>query len=271
MMRLATRRHLLLGAAATVLLNAGCGFFLPREARIPMDVLKIPRCPHRQASTLVVMLPGVYSRPQEFVEAGFLDEMVARRVDADVMIADSHMGYVLDGSVLTRLQSDVLKPAREAGYQSIWVLGISLGGLVSLANVTDPIGRSTVDGLIVLAPYLGPRRIHKEVEQAGGVVAWRSDRVAPSVVGRLNDEEAARRVWMSFPMTDSSFPVYMGYGTEDRYAAAHRLFAGLFPEYALDRVTGDHDWPTWRTLWARWLDRGLLPRAADGLGGVTCD
>ena len=56
----------------------------------------------------------------------------------------------------------------------------------------------------------------------------------------------------------------MGYGTDDRFAQGHRTLAGLLPAAHVDAVPGGHDWAPWRRLWARWLDRALLPSHCAG-------
>jgi hypothetical protein len=48
--------------------------------------------------------------------------------------------------------------------------------------------------------------------------------------------------------------MYLGYGQEDRFSAAHRLLARELPAEAVDVIGGGHDWRTWTRLWENFLD-----------------
>ena len=54
-------------------------------------------------------------------------------------------------------------------------------------------------------------------------------------------------------------PVQLAYGLQDRFVVGHALMAQTLPSHSVITAPGGHDWPPWRTLWAQWLDRGLLP------------
>ncbi len=264
-----------LGLAAFAL--SGCSL-LPRTAVVPMPVLTPPgacsAASGRIAPVLLVMLPGAYSLPPEFVDEGFVALLRQRGVDADVQIVDSHLGYFSNGSVLTRLRDDVIAPARARGYRQIWLVGISLGGYGSLAYAAvhgnDP--RAGIDGVVAIAPYLGGRRLLTEIQAAGGPVAWAAtqppvigDRMPSMAEGGASDD-AGREVWrwlVAHAAGDraKALPVYLGFGTEDRLAEGHRLLAGVLLPSRVDRAPGGHDWPPWRDLWQQWLVRDLLPRA----------
>ncbi len=51
--------------------------------------------------------------------------------------------------------------------------------------------------------------------------------------------------------------LHLGFGTEDRFAAAHRLLAALLPVERVAMLGGGHDWPTWEALWECMLDAVL--------------
>lgn len=211
-------------------------------------------CPGR-ADTLVVMLPGAYSRPHEFVEAGFPQALREHAVNADTLIVDSHLGYYSDHSVLRRLRDEVVQPARAEGYRRIWLVGISLGGMGTLGYAMRH--GTEIDGVLALAPYLGPRRVTQQVDNAGGPRAWRAaglDADDPE-----DSDELGRELWRSFAAPESVLPpVHLGYGLGDRFASAHRRFAELLPPHCVSTAPGGHDWPAWRALWQTWLGLGLL-------------
>ena len=144
------QRALLSAAAGGVLLLAGCGFWRP--AKIPMDTRLEPSACAARADTLVVFLPGAYSKPDEFVREGFVEALRRRRIAADAMLVDAHLGYYDNRSIAERLDADVIAPAHARGYLAVWLVGISIGGLGALAHeATRPGG---VAGIVVLAPYL---------------------------------------------------------------------------------------------------------------------
>lgn len=261
-----TRRQVVLVTAGPVLASLpGCQW-LPRAPVTPMPLLRPSGQAARVTSTLVVMLPGAYSQPQEFIAEGYVGALRAHGAPADVVIADAHLGYFRDRSVLRRLREDVVAPARAQGYQRVWLVGISLGGFGALAyaSLHGQDRRHGIDGVLAVAPYLGSPRLLAELQAAGGPRAWADADAAASAAPRPADEaggqDAGERVlwrWLARPPTDAP-PVYLGYGTEDRLADGHRLLAGVLPPEHVATVPGGHDWPPWRALWQQWLGRGLL-------------
>ncbi len=273
------------GALATI---GGCALAVP-ATRTRMDTLRFPGTGAGAgagagagtgdviAPTLVVMLPGAFSRPPEFAEAGFPQALQDRRLAVDVLVVDSHLGYFNDRSVLRRLRDEVVLPARAQGYQRIWLLGISLGGFAALGYAVRH--GADIDGVLALAPYLGPRRLWQEMEQAGGPRAWRAAGLdaKPAEVREIREasqaseagDELDRDIWRAFsgPLAASGAPpglppIYLGYGLDDRFASAHRRLAELLPPERVRTTPGGHDWPAWRTLWLAWLDQGQLSSAS---------
>ncbi len=252
-----SRRRLLLGGAAalgSLVTLSSCSLLVP-PVLAKMDLLRYPgHCPGR-SDTLVVMLPGAYSRPPEFVAAGFPQALREHAVNADTVIVDSHFGYYTDRSVLRRLREEVVQPARAEGYRRIWLVGISLGGMGALGYAVRH--GDEIDGVLALAPYLGPRRLTQQVDNAGGPRAWRAaglDADDPD-----DSEELGRELWRALATPGAVRPpVHLGYGLDDRFASAHRRFAELLPPDRVSTTPGGHDWPVWRALWQQWLSLGLL-------------
>ena len=271
----ASRRALhSLALLACAALLGGCAL-MPRPAVVPLPSLSFASpCTAAgadRADTLVVMLPGAYSLPQEFVDEGFVQALQQRRLAVDVLVVDSHLGYFNNGSVMQRLRQDVLAPARARGYRQVWLVGISLGGFGALAYAAEQ-GREAghgVDGVLAIAPYLGSRRLLTEVTTAGGPLVWaRSDAVvnegrAAAALPRPSTPDGAERGlwrWLGTPPV-GSVPVHLGYGSEDRLRQGHLLLAGALPAARVLTVSGGHDWPPWRALWTQWLDTGALGAA----------
>ncbi len=192
----------------------------------------------------MVWLPGAYHTAQDFVAAGFAQAARARGAALDLVFVDPELAHVGDRSVLQRLRRDIVLPARVAGV-SVWLGGISLGGLFALDYAASH--PRELDGLCLLAPYLGNRIVTGEIARAPGLAAWRPGNLAE------NDEE--RRIWRYIKgRQPDSPPLYLGFGREDRFAAAHELLAAALPAGCVDVIAGGHEWPTWRRLWENFLD-----------------
>lgn len=202
----------------------------------------------RGAPTLLVLLPGAYMAADDFVTAGFFTAVARRNLALDLVAVDLDLESISSGAALPALQTQILEPARRQGYTTIWLGGISLGGLLALCHQADTPG--CVDGLCLLAPYPGSRLTTGAIARAGGLSVWQASSE------ELEDPEFRAWRWLQNPPAD--FPVFVGYGTEDRFAASMAQLAACFP--AADRCTvpGGHDWPAWQLLWEHFLDSGKL-------------
>jgi pimeloyl-ACP methyl ester carboxylesterase len=203
--------------------------------------------PGTLAATRVALLPGAYQGPEDFVRAGFLASVRARNLPVDLVLVDLGFEHVSDRSVLPRLHARVVEPARAAGCSQLWLAGISLGGFVALNYAARYSGQ--VDGLCLIAPYLGNRIITGEIQGSGGVERWEP--------GSLADHDDERRVWSLIKSRPPALQLFLGYGRSDRFESDHRLLASVLPAESVDVVGGGHDWPVWGRLWDRFLDRRL--------------
>jgi len=230
----------------------------PRDASTPMQtIVDEARCA-APVDTLVVLLPGAYDHAADFAKEGFVAALRARRIAADVVLADATMSYYRDGVFIERLDADVLAPAAARGIRHVWLAGVSLGGLGSLMAANER--RARFDGLLLIAPYLGERATVAEVAASGGVAGWSP----PGVIPR---DDIDRRLWRwikELALTrdrDASYPpVWLGFGVDDRFAAAHRLLAATLPPAHVVTAPGGHEWTAWRAVWGAMLDAAPLPR-----------
>ena len=196
------------------------------------------------APELVVLLPGAYMSAVDFEQAGFFAAVAERQSPVDLIAVDLGLDAISSGTALPALQAEILGPAREQGYAKIWLGGISLGGLLALCHNADTPG--AVDGLCLLAPYPGSRLTTNAIARAGGLATWQA---TPE---ELTDPEF--RMWHWLRQPPAGFPVFVGYGTEDRFAAGMKQIADCFPATARQALPGDHDWPVWQGLWQHFLD-----------------
>jgi pimeloyl-ACP methyl ester carboxylesterase len=187
-----SRRRFGLWAAVAGALAAsglpGCGY-IPREAVVPMPTRLFKSPCAAQAQALVIILPGRGMTLREMVREGFPAAVHGAGLAADVLLVDAHIAYYEDRSILERLRLDVLGPAQAAGYSSIWLAGISLGGLGALLYAAAHPG--DIEGVLVLAPFLGESEDGQAVVQAGGLLHWQ----APA--GPLPDSAIGLEAWRS--------------------------------------------------------------------------
>jgi len=202
---------------------------------------------------LWLMLPGAYMKAQDFIDAGFVTALRQRGLPHDVALLEATLIDVADGSALAFLQ-EFLRSAPAAGPARVSLLGISLGAHLALACLA----RADLDGeqaraaarvhsACLLAPYLGPRDIVADV--AGATRSGETDAAAPA------PEDIDRRIWHWLQRRGpNDCSLHLGYGSEDRFAAAHALMARSLPPERVQVLPGGHHWPVWSGLWNRYLD-----------------
>jgi pimeloyl-ACP methyl ester carboxylesterase len=209
--------------AAAVLL-AGCGLWRPTV--VPLRTIAQPAACATRPDTLLVLLPGSYSLPEDFVREDFVKTLREQRIAADVLLVDAHVGYYDKRSIVTRLQADVIQPARAQGYKHIWLAGISIGAVGSMlyadAHPDD------VESLLLIAPYLGSRLSAKEIEVAGGLATWQSPNL-PSE----GDIDLTLWRWLQAQTSPATagkkLPLFLGYGDDDRFVYNDKVLSRALP------------------------------------------
>ena len=185
------------------------------------------------------MLPGRGDRADSFVKAGFVN--TGNRQDFDVIAVDAHFGYYTERSLIPRVHEDIIVPAKASGYENIWLLGVSMGGFGSLLYAEKH--PDEIDGVILLAPFLGGRELIEEIQNAGGLGAWQGDSKG------FEQYEIDLWTWLKTEITSTNgTPVILGFGQADRLAAAYGpLVQALDPSHVYTSG-GGHNWKTWKLL-----------------------
>lgn len=209
--------------------------------------------PGQQADTLVILLPGAYQQPEDFIEQGFVQAVRKRRLAIDLIMAELLFSQIADQSALPEIYNSLIKPAQAAGYKNIWLAGISIGAYVAMAYA----GRypNQLAGLLLLAPYPGNRMTTGEIAFAGGIKAWAPDAIPDE------DTERGNWYWLKTYASVTNTEVHLGYGEDDRFAESHLMMAQALPAIHVDKIAGDHVWPVWQQLWHNFLDKrfGVQP------------
>ncbi len=196
---------------------------------------------------LIVFLPGIGDLAEDFERNGFIADLRRHGITADAVAVDAHYGYYASRAIHARIAEDVVDAAQEAGYEQVWLAGISLGGFgaSSFAAVTS----SRLSGLLLLAPYLGSADLVREIASAGGLGQWQP--------GSVRTEDYPRAVWAwlkeNYAQRQPPMPIYLGYGTNDMFAGANALLADVLPASQVYSIRGGHDWATWKQLWPQML------------------
>lgn len=208
--------------------------------------------PGQHADTLVILLPGAYHQPEDFIKEGFVQAVRQRQLAIDLIMAELSFSHIADQRALPEIHNSLIQPALTAGYQNIWLAGISIGAYVAMSYAGRYPGQLT--GLLLLAPYPGNRMTTGEIAYAGGIQAWAPD--------AIHDEDTERHNWHwlkthanATEIETCPIEVHLGYGEDDRFAESHLMMAQALPVARVNKVPGGHVWPVWQQLWHNFLDK----------------
>ena len=217
----------------------------PDGQRVGLVIHPSPRT--GAAPTLLILLPGFNIRADDFVVQGFVAMLHDGEDAVDLVIAEPDLDCYLDGTLARRIRP-VIADRNRRPYQRVWLGGISLGCFGALLAASA--APETIDGVVLLSPYLGAPGLIAEVKRAGGLATWQ-----PGVIAD-NDSERQVLAWLkSYLQTGRKRPLLqLGYGQSDRFIAAAILLATALPPQQVHVAGGGHDWPTWVKLWRHILD-----------------
>lgn len=204
----------------------------------------------QHADTLVIMLPGAYHQPEDFIKEGFVSAVRERELAIDLIMAELTFSDITDQTALTKIYSNLVQPAIAAGYQNIWLAGISIGGYMAVAYANCY--PRQLAGLLLLAPYPGNRMTTGEIAYAGGIAAWAPDAIPDE------DTERGNWYWLKTHVNSSEIEIHLSYGEQDRFAESHLMMAQALPLARVDKIPGDHVWPVWQQLWHNFLDKRFV-------------
>ena len=254
-----------IAACLTIGLTGCLPFLRSVKEPLPIELLANPTDAH----CTVFLLPGFWDRPKDFARQGFERELLERDLNVRLMAADAHVGYYRKRTILNEMRSAITKE-RTAGRE-VWLAGNSLGGVGSLILARHG---GDVEGVLLMAPYLGESETLAEIRTAGGALAW-----APTGTpmpgqtlepGDLDREEYARSTWIwladwyrSGQGSDEDSPkIWLGWGEDDDFAVAAEMAAALLPDGHALPAPGGHDWRAWTKNWRDFLDSGALDGCA---------
>jgi pimeloyl-ACP methyl ester carboxylesterase len=224
---------------------SGCAYFANR----PLNVLSYIDSYAASHKNLFVFVRGLGGSHHSFADEGIVDATLQKGISFDLVAPNSHFAYYAERTLIERLRQDVILPAKSKGYENIWLVGFSMGGLGSLLYLREHPG--DINGICLISPFLGYDAIISEIINKGGLQSWTPGDYSPE-----KDWERMLWHWIKSEVANGKTqPVYLGFGREDTYAAAQELLATALPENHITRREGAHNYETFKALWRSFLDR----------------
>lgn len=245
----------LFAVLASVLL-AGC--LSPGATRDLIPTRLVPAPSAAGERVLVVVLPGRGDDLQGLADSGIAPAIQAAWPEADVLLAEVTMAYYYEGRMPERLHAEVIAPARARGYAGVWLAGASMGGMGTLLYERSRPGE--LDGLVLLAPYLGDRGLLEEIG-GPGLAAWQPGPEPAEINRRTYQREVWRNVqrWAANRRGDD---VWLAYGEDDRLAKAIGVLSPALPPRQVLARPGGHAWAVWSPAAGEVFARIRADRAA---------
>ena len=230
----------------TVVLGCSACAFL-RPARTPMPTRYFFERGPEEAAGVILLFPGRGGQIADFERQGFVERLRRYAPEYDLLGVDAHFGYYRTRQLLPRLEADVVGPVVERGYREIWLLGVSLGGLGSVALArTHP---EKIKGMLLFAPFLGEGGALDEIASESDLCDWRAD---PAPADETEAEEFYRDNWRwlrsRFCDRTPGPEVWFGYGEADAPLPAGAMLLEKLGEGRVDTAEGGHGWRFWRPL-----------------------
>jgi len=224
------------------LLLSGC---LPggrTQTKIPFEKIEASRPDANKV--LVVVLPGRGDDVANLKASGIAESIQAEMPEADIVLAGITFAYYMEGRMPQRLREEIMLPARERGYREIWLVGASMGGMGTLMYDREYPGDAK--GLVLLAPYLGSKKVLEQINQSGGLQNWEAGPV-PATVDRNNFDRELWRYLKTWQAQGNSRgkDVWLAYGDKDRLKDATPPLQKLLPQDHVFLRPGGHAWVVW--------------------------
>ncbi len=229
----------------SICIFSGCSVLKP--AKTQMETAWLEK--QEDNKKLLVFLPGLGDDLDSFRDNNIAELMTASCRDIDILYADAYFAYYRNRSLLRHLQEQVFQHAQ--GYQTVYVLGVSMGGLGSLLSARE--FTDQVDGLILLAPFLGDRETLGDIAAAGGVGKWHPK--------NTDNEYGELWQWIQSQRKTALFAenTYLLSGHEDALHTGHQVVKSLVPSSNFVTVEGGHNWQVWHNALSVWLEQAPCP------------
>ena len=202
---------------------------------------------------LIVLLSGRGATFDYFEKHQWVEIAAKYTQDYDFIAPFAHYGYYLSGKLVARLHEDIILPAKQLGYETISMAGISLGGLgCILYSEKYP---DEIDRIYLFSPFLGKDAVHAQIKADGGLAKWH--------LRAENQDDWNYYIWRRIQEITNDpvqqHKLFLGYGDKDRLNGQD-LLANALPQNQVIKLNGNHDDVTFIKLWQAMLQQDLLRR-----------
>ncbi|MFT3806258.1 alpha/beta fold hydrolase [Arenimonas sp.] len=209
---------------------------------IANELIRSPAADSRHS--LVIVLPGRGDNLDALRRSGIAGAIQSAWPEADVLLAEVGLAHYMQGRMAQRLHEELIIPARRRGYEQVWLLGASMGGMGTL--LYDRQFPGEMDGLVLLAPYLGQAKLLEEVREAGGLAQWQAGPKPDAITADNYQRELWRHLQdRSRPASRPPTQIWLAYGDKDRLGQARPLIEPLLPDGRILVRPGGHAWAVW--------------------------
>lgn len=213
-----------------------------------MEILKYADSTPPDTENLFVLLRGLGGDHHSFEREGMVKAVKSRKIPFDMVAPNANFSYYSRRTLVERLHTDVILPAKQQGYSNIWLVGISMGGLGSMLYLRER--PEDITGIVLIAPFLGYDTIVDEIIQQGGLPSW-----LPGVDDTSQEWEKKFWCWIKEALPiDRTIPVFLGLAEDDKHGKGQKLLAAHLPEKRVNRIQGGHDFTAFKQLWNDFLD-----------------
>ena len=247
-------KYLAIGMALAMLFMVGCF-----SGKKPLQTLSYQSTDTKNKQ-LIIFLQGLGGTMNCLIDAhkcfeaeGMVESVRIRKIPFDMIAPNTHFGYYNARTLEHRLRQDVILPAKTAGYDKIWLVGVSMGGLGSLLYLKNH--TEDISGVLTMGPFLGDSDIVDEIYAAGGLQTWE-----PGTYDKKDDWQRMLWHWLKEYNhgSDTLPPIYLGLATEDGYYRGQKLLADYLPPDRVIETPGKHSFSTFKNIWDIFLDEQVL-------------
>ncbi len=219
------------------------------DSQLPLTLKKI--ISGKPTPDLVVMFPGINSPGTDFTDHNFVQMFQQQYSSVDIILADTRFAYVAAGNIAERIQNEIIAPAIRQGYENIWLVGVSLGGLNSI--IYEKTFAGNIKGIVLIAPYLGEKHDIEGLLLNKQPLVW-SEKHEKSI----NKTVRLWRYLIAETRSKEHPKLFLAYGDSDRFNDTHRLLASLLNQGHVFTKQGGHNWIVWKKLWQTLLDNNVF-------------
>lgn len=205
----------------------------------------------QHACRTVVMLPGIGDNLQALQKRHVAALIQKSWPDADVVLTGLTLPFYKQGHAAQRVHDDVIARYRKK-HQTLWLAGISLGGMGVLLYDRQFPGDAA--GMLLMSPYLGDDAIRERIRAAGGLAQWN-----PGPKQKINADNFQHELWRylqdwrNHPQRTRT--TWLAYGADERFRKPIEMVTPMLPPDHVIMLPGSHNWKLWNHAFPALLQR----------------